>query len=448
MRISSWQRPMAKIRRDKIWRWRCQWSVVTLAAIALVVYNAVANMWLLSPQPCSVRSTPPPSELPTCEPCVDTAAVMAVDDDPIARLDLRLGRWDSSRSYRMFDYATVGDMYAEASANHRVCLATQSSIERLHELLRVAAHWTGPISVAVFVAGDELRLLRAFATWLFRCQPEVYARLALHAATPVDRPGIQGNMPNWAKNCEEAPLPPGERRADTVAWRARHPYPQNHLRNLARRNCHTPYVFLVDVDIVPSRGMGEALDNFLATAPKCPLCAYVVPTYELDKRVANFPANKSELLRLSRNKLAIPFHRKVFIYNQYASNFSRWESSGGNETLDTHISHNVTNFELLYEPFYVAPDTVPAHDERFLGYGFTRNTQVYEMFLIGYQFKVLSPIFTIHWGLQARRTRPLWREKQNEKNRKHFETFKRELYARYRRDPLHLLRRPQQAKKT
>ena len=296
---------------------------MTLAAVSLFVYNAEANLWLLSPPPCTIRSTPPTVELPTCEPCVDTAQVMAVDDDPIARLDLRLGRWDSSRSYRMFDYATVGDMYAEASANRRVCLATQSSIERLHELLRIAAHWSGPISVAVFVAGDELRLLRAFATWLSRCQPEVYSRLALHAATPADRPGIQGNMPNWAKNCEVSPLPPGERRADTVAWRARHPYPQNHLRNLARRNCHTPYVFLVDVDIVPSRGMAEALDSFLAKAPKCPLCAYVVPTYELDKRVANFPANKSELLRLSRNKLAIPFHRKVFIYNQYASNFSR-----------------------------------------------------------------------------------------------------------------------------
>ncbi|CAF4948916.1 unnamed protein product [Pieris macdunnoughi] len=78
----------------------------------------------------------------------------------------------------------------------------------------------------------------------------------------------------------------------------------------------------------------------------------------------------------------------------------------------------------------------------------TQNTGVYEMFLIGYQFKVLSPIFTIHWGLQMRRNRPLWREKQNEKNRKHFESFKRELFARYRKDPLHLLRKSVQAKKT
>ncbi|XP_032511691.1 beta-1,4-glucuronyltransferase 1 [Danaus plexippus] len=446
MRLSELQRPLTKTRRDRIWRWRCQWSIVTLVAVTLVVYNAVANLWLLSPVPCSPRSTPQP-ELPTCEPCIDTAP-LSIEEDPISNLDLRLGRWDGSRSYRMFDYAAVGDMYADASSNRRVCLATQSSIERLHELLGIAAHWTGPISVAVFVAGDELRLLRAFEMWLFRCQPDVYARLALHVAMPAERPGVQSNVPNWARNCNVAPLATEERKSETVAWRARHPYPQNHLRNLARKNCHTPYVFLVDVDIVPSRGMAEALDSFLSSVPKCQMCAYVVPTYELDKRVANFPTNKSELLRLSRNKLAIPFHRKVFIYNQYASNFSRWESSGGNESLSTHISHTVTNFELLYEPFYVAPDTVPAHDERFLGYGFTRNTQVYEMFLIGYEFKVLSPIFTIHWGLQARRTRPLWREKQNQKNRKHFETFKRELYARYRRDPLHLLRRPQQAKKT
>lgn len=58
---------------------------------------------------------------------------------------------------------------------------------------------------------------------------------------------------------------------------------------------------------------------------------------------------------------------KVYIY--------RWEDDFREPV---HISHNVTNFEFLYEPFYVAPDTVPPHDERFLGYGFTRNTQVNE----------------------------------------------------------------------
>jgi N-acetyllactosaminide beta-1,3-N-acetylglucosaminyltransferase len=56
--------------------------------------------------------------------------------------------------------------------------------------------------------------------------------------------------------------------------------------------------------------------------------------------------------------------------------FHRWQANAGNEGEAVRVSHSVTNFEFLYEPFYVAPDTVPPHDERFLGYGYTRNTQV------------------------------------------------------------------------
>lgn len=53
----------------------------------------------------------------------------------------------------------------------------------------------------------------------------------------------------------------------------------------------------------------------------------------------------------------------------------RWQNASS-ENSQVHISHPVTNFEFLYEPFYVAPDNAPPHDERFVGYGYTRNTQV------------------------------------------------------------------------
>ena len=49
------------------------------------------------------------------------------------------------------------------------------------------------------------------------------------------------------------------------------------------------------------------------------------------------------------------------------------------KTGKVYISHDVTNFEFLYEPFYVAKDIVPPHDERFMGYGYTRNTQVHDI---------------------------------------------------------------------
>ncbi len=41
-----------------------------------------------------------------------------------------------------------------------------------------------------------------------------------------------------------------------------------------------------------------------------------------------------------------------------------------------HVSHQVTNYEFFYEPFYASLDKAPPFDERFVGYGFTRNTQV------------------------------------------------------------------------
>lgn len=66
------------------------------------------------------------------------------------------------------------------------------------------------------------------------------------------------------------------------------------------------------------------------------------------------------------------------------------------------------------------------------------------MFVAGYQFQVLTPIFTCHWGLQNKKGRPAWRERQNNLNRKQFEVFKKEIYARYHRDPLQML----QPKKT
>lgn len=59
--------------------------------------------------------------------------------------------------------------------------------------------------------------------------------------------------------------------------------------------------------------------------------------------------------------------------------------------------------------------------------------------MAGFQFQVLTPLFTIHWGLQNKKGRPAWREHQNNINRKHFEIFKREVFARYHKDPLKML---------
>ncbi|CRL06689.1 CLUMA_CG019439, isoform A [Clunio marinus] len=431
-----------------------------ISVLALTVSNVFLTLRLLQVSDCgrfnndnSVIPRAPVILTPatTClEYILADSSVNASDRPVFSGLELKLGRWDTRRMFKIFDYGVVGEKFVELSRKLNVTLATQSSIEKIFSLVQVSHHWSGAISATVYAAGDdELYLLQLYLTYLRHCFTTIRERIAFHLVIPKERSPshLRGiHLSELAKyNCAKPEQTLNEmlkqRSGDTKKWRIKYPYPQNLMRNIARKNCQTYFVFLTDVDIIVSANMNfaEQLDKFLRKA-KCSninnLCAYVIPTFELDERV-RFPRNKTDLIRLANKGLARPFHNKVFIYNQYATNFSRWQSDV-TET-EVKISHAVTNFEFLYEPFFVAPDNNPAHDERFIGYGYTRNTQVYEMFVAGYQFQVLTPLFTIHWGLQNKKGRPAWREHQNNINRKHFEIFKREVFARYHKDPLKML---------
>lgn len=59
-----------------------------------------------------------------------------------------------------------------------------------------------------------------------------------------------------------------------------------------------------------------------------------------------------------------------------------------------HVSHKVPKYQLYYEPFYVSLNNVPIYDERFIGYGYTRNSQVDLYFLLNI-FKYNYNCFTI-----------------------------------------------------
>ncbi|XP_026840698.1 beta-1,4-glucuronyltransferase 1 [Drosophila persimilis] len=361
--------------------------------------------------------------------------------------DLSYGRWDSQHLYKIKDFALLGEQYTESSESSLVCLATQTSVERLNSLPQVATNWQGPMSVAVFSAShEEFVVLQYFVTYMRLCFPNIRENATFHLLTPPDYDklprlvsisfNLRGKFDcQYPDRTLKALLK--LRSLKSLQWRQRNPYPQNHMRNLARKGCQTKYTFLTDIDIVPSTNSVPQLNKFLKTANCSKNCAYVIPTFEIDVR-ASFPRSKYGLQRLMKKGLARPFHEKVFIYNQYATNFSKWLSSNTNDT-EVSISHVVTNFEFLYEPFYIAIDSAPAHDERFTGYGFTRNSQVYEMHIAGYQFYVLTPVFTGHWGLQRKQARPAWREQQNNVNRRKFDVFKSEIFLRYKNDPRLLL---------
>lgn len=261
---------------------------------------------------------------PKIQPC----EVLEQQDTPSNSLDIRLGRWDNRRLYKLYDNILVGSKYLTLSEEFQTCLATQGSLEKLISLIEVSNHWSGPISIAVFAAGDEeLELLISYITYLRRCFINIRHNVAFHLGLPKSHLPTNSIFTfdiNQEMECDrpEETLDKLTKKLSGMRWRTKLPYPQNHLRNLARKNCQTGYVFVTDVDIVPSVHLAEELDTFLLSNTCKGMCAYVIPTFELDVRVP-FPHNKTELVRLANKGLARPFHHKVFIYNQYATNFTR-----------------------------------------------------------------------------------------------------------------------------
>jgi len=248
-------------------------------------------------------------------------------------IDLSYGRWDNQQLYMIKDFALLGEQYMDTSDGSLVCLATQTSVERLNSLPQVAANWQGKMSVAVFAAGqEEFLVLQYFVTYMRLCFANIRENATFHLLMPRDFNNLPRVLavPLNMKGKFDCQYPDRTlksllkfRSLRTLQWRQRNTYPQNHMRNLARKGCQTKYVFLTDIDIVPSTNSVPQLNHFFRTANCSKSCAYVIPTFEIDVR-ATFPRSKNALIRLIRKGLARPFHEKVFIYNQYATNFSKY----------------------------------------------------------------------------------------------------------------------------
>ncbi|XP_013794891.1 beta-1,4-glucuronyltransferase 1-like [Limulus polyphemus] len=350
------------------------------------------------------------------------------------------GRLDSSKRYTIHDFVVNRTDCSHSSYSDSICLATQGSVDRLYWLVDVAGAWEGDISVSVFVPDVEFSVAKVYISFLRHCFVNVKCHVSFHIVYPTHMPPlITSDAPTLNKlTCKaykevlEGLLK--ERPDKFVKWRNKLLYPQNHMRNVARDGCHTDYHLLTDIDILPVPGLAGDLQKFLKKQNRTSSnkIAYVLPTYEVSATVS-LPTNKQTILQLVSKGQARPFHQVVFVHNQYATNHSLWEKLPESKVL--RAAYPITKYEFFYEPFYVSKMDIPRHDERFIGYGFTRNTQVFEMIMAGYQFQVLDPVFAVHCGLQTRRGRSVWRERQNVINRKLFLRFKKDIIRKYSKQP-------------
>lgn len=101
------------------------------------------------------------------------------------------------------------------------------------------------------------------------------------------------------------------------------PYPNNLLRNIARKGVHTQFFFLIDIDMVPSGGLRQGFIDFIQRYKHGSNIVYVVPSFELKNNYI-VPQNKTELLRLSDEIIVRPFYVELCWKCQKYTEYYKW----------------------------------------------------------------------------------------------------------------------------
>lgn len=343
----------------------------------------------------------------------------------------------------------------------KVCLASFATVNRISWLPWLMHSWTGPISVAMYTPGLDYSIMRVVLRYMRSCYVS-YSRVSIHALYPKDdRPVIVSRSVDVSSlNCTD-PEGAVKEIIGNFRWRKNNTFmklPQNHLRNLARQSCDTNYKLVVDIDMVPSPLLYERLNLFLQMNAKCKKCAFIIPVYEINSSEKILPVTKLSLLQLVSEHRAQQYHIQVFDKNQGNSKLKRWEmapldtkdeamfwslSEGTFENtsesliLETYKQmpyrelYGIPTYEEYWEPILVLPYDAPSFDERFVGFGFCRNSQVYELHQRGYSFRMLDEPFLSHLGFQNTKNYPTYRIREIKENTIRYEAFKRELQARY-----------------
>ena len=242
-------------------------------------------------------------------------------------------------------------------------LVTQLSLDRLDKFHLLLNHWDGPISMAMY--------------------------------------GTDAQAWNLTKYMEL-----NEIRRDNlvihVVYKQGRFYPVNHLRNLALDTTNTPYVFLSDGDFLPIFGLFNHLkkaNKMLMTGEK--KRALVIPAFNGEGGF-QYPNNKKELqVQLKQGSVRM-FCVWCAHQTHGPTNYTVWANA-------THPYK--VEWAFHFEPYVVVRRDVARYDERFVGYGWNKVSQITELKAQGYDFVVLPQVFTIHSPHKRTSDREIWKRK-------------------------------------
>ncbi|KAH3744145.1 Glycosyltransferase LARGE2 [Pelomyxa schiedti] len=254
---------------------------------------------------------------------------------------------------------------------NEVTIATQLSLDRLHNLEEMALSWTGIISAAIYlplcVSSDPEAL--EYELDRIKSLHQGVERLNVDSSPCRLDIALVFQLPETDTVCEVTTNP------ETSSQ----PYPINVLRNVAMRQVHTNYVFVLDVDFVPSTGMHGHLCSVLYGSTRDSKTALVLPAFELSLN-KTLPNNKLEAVKMMSLGSLSPFHTRHFPMGHMPSNYDTWKIAQ---------YPYLATYEEGYEPYVVVPNnSTPLFDPRFCGYGLNKIQWLLHLAVLGWKFQV------------------------------------------------------------
>lgn len=209
-----------------------------------------------------------------------------------------------------------------------VTLVTQCSVNNLRYLPEMAKRWNGPISVALFTPHDDAIQAILSVRWLRHCYPlSIKKFVSFHFVYPIKHPpkprehsvdpkiwqfnsSIYSNK--WSLTCEKVMLAINGIKGKNYMANGI-PYPHNTLRNAAKIGVFTKFMFLLDIDTMPSANVRENFMKLYTSLPDDdPKTVFVAPAFEI--RAGKIPRTKSQLLEEYRSENVRPFHLETCIW--------------------------------------------------------------------------------------------------------------------------------------
>ena len=243
-----------------------------------------------------------------------------------------------------------GNQYISVD-EYDVTLVTQMTVNRIQTLHTLLKHWNGPVSIAVY--GTESDVL-SFIQY-------------------VNKFGMLEGRSNVAIHI--------------VYIRKGYYHPINYLRNVAWSAARSPYVFLIDLDFIPSYGLyhylRKATELLMTETQKR---ALVVAAFETKHTNTAFPNDKAEMVKLAKRRTALRFHETFSGHT--ATDYSKW--------MIASYPYIVT-WSKNYEPYMVLRTSSTRYDNRYIGVSLNKISHTTELHAQGYEFVVLPDGFVFHY---------------------------------------------------